>query len=559
MIKSTYGAVAAAAAVTLLSLSTPVDAAIERPEFVPTQIKAPFLEQFTSGWDKRWATSKASKLQRGEEEFKYDGVWSVEEPTVYPGLVGDKGLTLKSEAKQHAISAQFSKPITFDGTQPLVVQYETKLQKGLTCGGAYLKLLSASNEFKPEAFSDQTPYTIMFGPDRCGATNKVHFIFRHKSPKTGVIEEKHLKEPPFPKIGKVTSLYTLIVYPNNTFEIDINMEQKLNGTLLDSFDPPVNPPEMIDDPKDTKPKDWVDEEQIPDPKARKPKDWDENAPREIPDPKAVKPGDWMEDEPLEIPDPDSVKPEEWDDEEDGEWMPPSIPNPRCSEVSGCGKWTAPLIPNPAYKGKWEPPMIDNPAYKGEWKPRQIPNPEYFHDEHPNHFTPIGGIGFELWTMDADLLFDNIYVGHSIEDARAFAEETFLKKYPIEKEAETNEQIDAHEYETGHSSYPKVVQRIIKRLESRIPEFVDRLQKEANKVAVITSMPDAAGAIGGAVASVVLILSILATCFGGQKRAPAPVKKTEPAAQSAAPSGSTTASSVDAGTRVTRRVPAKSDE
>ena len=36
----------------------------------------------------------------------------------------------------------------------------------------------------------------MFGPDKCGEDYKLHFIFRHKHPKTGVFEEKHAK-PPF--------------------------------------------------------------------------------------------------------------------------------------------------------------------------------------------------------------------------------------------------------------------------------------------------------------------------------------------------------------------------
>ena len=40
------------------------------------------------------------------------------------------------------------------------------------------------------SFKADTPYTIMFGPDKCGETNKVHFILRHKSPVTGEWEEK---------------------------------------------------------------------------------------------------------------------------------------------------------------------------------------------------------------------------------------------------------------------------------------------------------------------------------------------------------------------------------
>lgn len=89
--------------------------------------------------------------------FAYNGKWSVEEPTVFPGLLGDQGLVAKSKAAQHAISAQFPQPVDPAG-KPLVVQYEVKLQNGLSCGGAYLKLLSESPEgIQAQEFSDKTP------------------------------------------------------------------------------------------------------------------------------------------------------------------------------------------------------------------------------------------------------------------------------------------------------------------------------------------------------------------------------------------------------------------
>jgi len=43
-------------------------------------------------------------------------------------------------------------------------------------------------------FQDKTPYTIMFGPDKCGPDTKIHFIFRHINPKNQSIEEKHGKK-----------------------------------------------------------------------------------------------------------------------------------------------------------------------------------------------------------------------------------------------------------------------------------------------------------------------------------------------------------------------------
>lgn len=43
----------------------------------------------------------------------------------------------------------------------------------LACGGAYMKLLQDNKKLHAEEFSNSSPYVIMFGPDKCGATNKV--------------------------------------------------------------------------------------------------------------------------------------------------------------------------------------------------------------------------------------------------------------------------------------------------------------------------------------------------------------------------------------------------
>jgi len=152
------------------------------------------------------------------------------------------------------------------------------------------------------------------------------------------------------------------------------------------------------------------------------------------DESATKPDDWLEDESAEIADPEAVKPEDWDEEEDGDWIAASVPNPKC-ENNGCGPWVRPYISNPAYKGKWSAPLIDNPAYKGVWAPRKIANPEYFEDKHPSNFERIGAVGFEIWTMQKDILFDNIYIGHSVADAESLAAESWEIKHASEKKQE----------------------------------------------------------------------------------------------------------------------------
>lgn len=84
------------------------------------------------------------------------GQWEVEEPEVFPGINGDKGLVAKSKAAHHAISVPFPEALDPAG-KPLVVQYEVKLQKGLECGGAYIKLLTESPDgIQAKEFSDKS-------------------------------------------------------------------------------------------------------------------------------------------------------------------------------------------------------------------------------------------------------------------------------------------------------------------------------------------------------------------------------------------------------------------
>lgn len=161
------------------------------------------MEQFTDDWNKRWTPSHAKKEDStSDEDWAYVGEWSVEEPSVFKGIEGDKGLVLKNPAAHHAISAKFPKKIDNKG-KTLVVQYEVKPQSAsvpvfharcrfntdypqkdsLVCGGAYLKLLQENKKLHAEEFSNASPYVIMFGPDKCGTTNKVTAIFAIKAKK----------------------------------------------------------------------------------------------------------------------------------------------------------------------------------------------------------------------------------------------------------------------------------------------------------------------------------------------------------------------------------------
>jgi len=300
------------------------------------------------------------------------------------------------------------------GGAALLLQFEARHQDGLECGGSYLKLFARGSS-KKEDFDNDAPFIIMFGPDRCGSTDKVHFILRHQSPLTGVWEEKHLQDAPAVPKNKRTHLYGLLLRPDNYFEIQIDGQVVSSGSLLEEMKPPVNPPKEIDDPTDSKPADWVEMRLIDDPEAKKPEDWgDEDEPEYIPDATARRPEGWNEEAPFQIQAP---RPADWDDSEDGEWEPTMVDNPACKV--GCGKW--------------EPPMIDNPEYKGEWSPRKMANPEYFFDEHPALFPAVDAIGFDLWTMQGGIHFDNIViVMGNVSLAEDFANQSWRLRKAIEE-------------------------------------------------------------------------------------------------------------------------------
>merc|ERR1711935_1034231 len=323
-------------------------------------------ETFESAIEDRWVSSKAEACNGAAK-------------------LQDGGLVLTEEARRYGISSALATPWT--PGNDLVVQYELTFTEGmLECGGAYLKLLSGEPDLANMQESD--PFTIMFGPDKCGQTNKVHLIFKNKNPKTGEIVEHHSKKQASVKAGGLPHLYTLVVRKDNTFSVFVDQVEEVTGTLTsgDDFDPPFTPTETIPDPEDKKPEDWVDNAKMADPEAS--------------------------------------KPEGWDVEDDGEWEAPPVDNPACSV--GCGEWKAPVIANPAYKGKWSAPMIDNPEYKGVWAPQQISNPAFYECTDPvSTLEPIGAVAIEVWLFKPKgPKFSNILIGTNPEDVVAFGEQTW---------------------------------------------------------------------------------------------------------------------------------------
>lgn len=410
---------------TLLLLLTLVNAA-ELPVFSGNLDNLSFFDQFSieSLAESGWVVSEAHK----EDSTPYRGQWAIDEAYKYPGFAGDRALAMKTDATYYAISKALPQPISAEN-EDLVVQYEVKYQKEISCAGAYVKLLS--DLVKAQEFSDSSPFQVRFGPDICGAENKVDLALRRvvdANPVIGV-----LSNPPLARRNLLTNLYTLIIRRNRDVEIRINGEVAHAGNLCEPRDfmtPSLEKMPYIEDPSAVKPADWDDREYIIDESTPKPADYDETyGSTWIPNPEIKKPEGWNDDEnvPKFIKDPDAVKPAEWNDEEDGEWTRPFIKNPKC--IPGCGKWEAPKIINPDYIGEWVAPSIENPNYQGKWTPPLIKNPAQITAEVLSK--PINAIGFDLWSMESDTLFNNIYVGHSVSEAERIGNETFVPKRKLE--------------------------------------------------------------------------------------------------------------------------------
>ncbi|KAK9066337.1 hypothetical protein SSX86_013659 [Deinandra increscens subsp. villosa] len=384
-----------------------------------------FFESFDQSFEESWIIS---------QNEDYSGLWNHSKSQGHD----DYGLLVSEKARKYAIVKELNEPVDLND-HTIVLQFETRFQNGLECGGAYLKYLRPQDSgWSPKQFDNKSPYSIMFGPDKCGATNKVHFIVNHKNPKTGKHVEHHLSSPPVVPLDKMSHVYTAILrVPDNELRILIDGEEKKKAGFLsdEDFEPSLIPPKTVPDPDDKRPEDWDDVKRIPDPDAKKPDDWDEDAPMEILDEEAEKPDGWLDDEPAEIDDPDAMKPEDWDDEEDGEWEAPKIDNPKCEAAPGCGEWRRPLKKNPGYKGKWHASLIDNPNYMGIWKPRDIPNVDYFDLDKPD-LEPVAAVGIEIWTMQDGILFDNILIASDEKTAAMIRDATWKPKFLIEKANQT---------------------------------------------------------------------------------------------------------------------------
>jgi calnexin len=320
-----------------------------------------------------------------------------------------------------AISTLLSPPIS-PNSETFIVQYEVRATRNLTCSGAYIKLFSQP-DFDPSQLSNETRHAFMFGPDVCADKNRLAFYFYHTDPTTGRSVEKGLVGTTRVPKDSLNHLYTLVLRQNGSLCVYIDGEIAQSMLFNNSFVPPIVPPLRIPDPSFSKPADWDDREFVDDDSIPRPVFEDKFA---IPDPaKFTPPPGWLIDEPPFIPDPSVERPADWDDDLFGEWKHPAIPNPKCKSAPGCGPYSAPLIANPRHQDNYVHPRIKNAKYRGAWQAPVIDTPDYFYDPEPYMRWPnITGIGFELWTVDGEIGFNNVLLANDEEAVMNWNEENF---------------------------------------------------------------------------------------------------------------------------------------
>ena len=351
-----------------------------------------FKETFDDKWQDRWVLS----------DWKSSGEAGAFKHTAgeyYGDAEADKGLMTSQDARFYDISAKF--PEFTNKGKDLVIQFSVKNTQKIDCGGGYVKVFPAGLD--QAHMTGESDYNIMFGPDVCGtSTKRVHVIFANKG-------KNHLIKKNIPcETDQLTHVYTLIVRPDNTYEVRIDGNKKESGSLADDWD--ILPPQKIKDPSKSKPSDWVDSPKMADPNDVKPEGYDEI--------------------PKQIVDPEASKPEDWDTEADGEWE-------------------APMIDNPDYKGPWKAKQIDNPDYKGPWVHPEIDNPEYEADDTLYSYESFGAIGIDIWQVKSGTIFDNVILTDSVTEAEEFLADTYTKNKDAEKaafDAAEKKRTDAEEAE-----------------------------------------------------------------------------------------------------------------
>lgn len=120
-------------------------------------------------------------------------------------------------------------------------------------------------------------------------------------------------------------------------------------------------------------------------------------------------------------------------------------------------------------------------------------------------------------MQNDILFDNIYIGNSVEEARKFAEETFFKKHAVEEALEKLDKPKEEEKPASPNDL-KFTDDPVTYIKEKLDLFITIAKSDP--IEAVKFVPEIAGGIA---AVVVTILAILASVISAGS-SPAPAAK-----------------------------------
>ena len=127
----------------------------------------------------KWVASEKSDLGKFElSSGKFNGDSKI-----------NQGLRTTEDAKFYGAAAEIAEGFT-NKDKDLVVSMSVKHEQGIGCGGGYIKI---GPQMDLKKFTGESEYFLMFGPDKCGYTSKVHVIFGgYKKPDNNLLWKKTL-------------------------------------------------------------------------------------------------------------------------------------------------------------------------------------------------------------------------------------------------------------------------------------------------------------------------------------------------------------------------------
>jgi hypothetical protein len=114
-------------------------------------------------------------------------------------------------------------------------------------------------------------------------------------------------------------------------------------------------------------------------------------------------------------------------------------------------------------------------------------------------------------MTEDILFDNIYVGHSVDDAKALAAETYDVKKPIESALSAKKDV----VDDGDYYIPSFVEDPVSHVRGKFAQFFDAAQEDP--VSAITTYWDTSLVLAGSVFTLFGMLGVVFGLVGSQQK------------------------------------------